>query len=65
MIEENESGYAAQLRDMRARLPLLQDLRFTARREKRTIVDRVLLADDTIATVRIGPRGGLKILAQM
>lgn len=58
-------GYERQLAATRASLPLLGDIRFQAKREKRTIVARVLLADDTIATVSAGPRGGLRILANM
>ena len=59
------SGYERQLAATRASLPLLRDVRFQAKREKRTIVARVLLADDTIATVSVGPRGGLRILANV
>lgn len=55
-------GYQAQLAHMRATLPLLRDIRFKAKREGRIIVARVLLADDTIATVKAGPRGGLRIM---
>ena len=62
---EIASGYQRQLAATRASLPLLRDIRFQAKREKRTIVARVLLADDTIATVSAGPRGGLRILANM
>lgn len=59
------AGYLEQLAASKASLPLLRDIRFQAKREKRTIVERVLLADDTVATVSVGPRGGLKILANM
>jgi len=43
---------------MSAALPAFKDVWFLARREKRAIVARVLMADDTIRTVRFGPRGG-------
>jgi hypothetical protein len=59
-----KTGYDAQLDHVRKTLPLLKDVRAAARRERRTIVERVLLADDTIATVSAGPRGGLKILSR-
>ena len=59
-----ETGYTAQLRHARKTLPLLKDVRREAREGKRYIVARVLLADDTIATVEAGPRGGLRILAR-
>ena len=59
------TGYQAQLAHSKATLPLLKEIRAQARREKRSIVARVLLADDTIATVSAGPRGGLRILARM
>ena len=59
------SGYQAQMEHSKRTLPLLKDIRAQAKREKRDIVERVLLADDTIATVKAGPRGGLRILARM
>lgn len=59
------SGYDAANAALKAALPLLKDIRYRAKREKRSIVARVLLADDTIATVSAGPRGGLRILARM
>lgn len=59
------SGYFAHLAHVKANLPTLKDIRAQAKREKRDIVARVLLADDTIATVKAGPRGGLRIMARM
>lgn len=59
------TGYQAQLEHLKRTLPLLKYIRAQAKREKRDIVERVLLADDTIATVKAGPRGGLRILARM
>ena len=58
-------GYSASRAAHIASLPTLKEVRFQAKREKRHIVARVLLADDTIATIQAGPRGGLKILANM
>ena len=57
------NGYQASLEAHKAQLPTLKDIRFQAKRERREIVARVLLADDTIATIKAGPRGGLKVLA--
>lgn len=59
------AGYFAQLTHAKASLPTLKEVRAQAKREKRDIVARVLLADDTIATVKAGPRGGLRIMARM
>lgn len=59
------TGYQAQLEHAKRTLPTLKDVRAQAKREKRDIVERVLLADDTIATIKAGPRGGLRILARM
>lgn len=59
------TGYQAQLAHSKASLPFLKEIRSQAKREKRVVVARVLLADDTVATVKAGPRGGLKILARM
>lgn len=59
------NGYQAQLEHAKRTLPLLKDIRAQAKRENRDVVARVLLADDTIATVKAGPRGGLRILARM
>lgn len=59
------SAYFDHLKRLHAALPLLKDIRKQAKDEKRDIVARVLLADDTVATVKAGPRGGLKILARM
>ena len=59
------TGYQAQLAHSKAALPLLKEIRAQAKREKRDVVARVLLADDTVATVKAGPRGGIKILARM
>lgn len=39
-------------------LPTFSEIRFKAMREKRTIVARVLRADDSVAVIRFGPRGG-------
>ena len=39
-------------------LPLFWDVRFRAMREKRTIIAKVLRADDSVAVIRFGPRGG-------
>lgn len=58
-------GYSEQLAYAEANLPTLKDVRAQAKREKRDIVSRVLLADDTIATIKAGPRGGLRIMARM
>jgi len=38
--------------------PLFRDTRLRAKREKRVIVSLVLMADDSLRTVRFGPRGG-------
>lgn len=59
------SGYFEQLKHSRSNMDSLQSLKIRAMREKRFIVQRVILADDTIATVQAGPRGGHKILARM
>ena len=59
------SGYQMQLEHAKRTLPLLKEIRAQAKNEKRDVVARVLLADDTIATIKAGPRGGLRILARM
>lgn len=43
---------------MSANVPLFKDVWFAARRERRTIVATVLMADDSVARVKFGPRGG-------
>lgn len=43
---------------MSAAIPTFAEARALARRQKRVIVSRVLMADDSIRLVRIGPRGG-------
>ncbi|PTX49105.1 hypothetical protein IQ03_04801 [Gemmobacter caeni] len=57
-------GYAAQLAYSRSQLPTLAEVRSKARREKREIVERVLMANDSVACIKAGPRGGLKILGR-
>ena len=57
------TGYEESRKAMIAALPTLKEVRYQAKREARSIVARVLLADDSIATIKAGPRGGLKILA--
>lgn len=42
-------------------IPTFKDVWFQAKRERREIVATVILADDTIAVVRFGPRGGHSI----
>lgn len=59
------TGYQAQLAHSKATLPTLKDVRAQAKKEKRSVVARVLLADDTVATVKAGPRGGLQVIARM
>ena len=44
-------------------LPLFAETRRKAMREKRSIVADVMMADDSIVTIRFGPRGGWKILS--
>jgi len=39
----------------------LTQIRMMAKREKRTITAMVLFADDTVAIVEAGPRGGWRI----
>lgn len=56
-------GYQASLVAHKAQLPTFKDVRFQAIRDRTFVVARVLMADDTIATVKVGPRGGVKILA--
>lgn len=41
-----------------ADIPTFKEVWFTAKRERRVIVAAVLMADDTIRTVKFGPRGG-------
>ena len=43
---------------MSAALPLWREVWFQAKREKRVIVATVLMHDDSVKTVRFGPRGG-------
>lgn len=43
---------------MNDHIPLFREVRFQAMREKREIVCKVMMADDSIRLVRIGPRGG-------
>ena len=43
-------------------LPLFAETRRKAIREKRAIVADVMMANDSICTVRFGPRGGWKII---
>lgn len=43
--------------------PTFKEVWHMARQEKRAIVATVMMADDRIATVRIGPRGGWKYAA--
>lgn len=38
--------------------PTFSEIRFQAMREKRTITATVLMANDSIAIIRFGPRGG-------
>lgn len=48
---------------MSAAIPLFSEVRFRAMREKRIITATVLLADDSVATIKFGPRGGWKKLS--
>ena len=59
------TGYTEQLEHEKRTLPLLKEIRAQAKREGRDVVARVLLPDDTIATIKAGTRGGLRILARM
>jgi len=43
-------------------VPTFSEMRHKARREKATIETVVMLANDALALVRFGPRGGFKIL---
>ena len=43
---------------MSAAIPLFRDVWFAAKRERRTIVCIVMMADDSVRRVRFGPRGG-------
>lgn len=43
-------------------LPLFGEVRRLAMRERRVIVAKVLRADDSVQTVRFGPRGGWRVL---
>jgi hypothetical protein len=47
---------------MIAAIPTFREVWFRARRERRVIVAKCLLADDRVAVVRVGPRGGFRIL---
>lgn len=42
-------------------IPTLKELRFKAREQKRAITATVLLADDRIERVTMGPRGGWRM----
>jgi hypothetical protein len=65
MEKKTVNGYFAQLAHAKSLLPTVAELRAQAKREKRDVVARALLADDTIATVKAGPRGGLRILSRI
>lgn len=39
-------------------LPTFSEVRFRAMREKLTIIAKVLRADDSVETIKFGPRGG-------
>ena len=41
-------------------LPFFSEIRFKAMREKRAIVAKVLMANDSVCLIRFGPRGGWK-----
>ena len=41
-------------------VPTFKEIWHMARKERRAIVATVMMADDSIAKVRIGPRGGWK-----
>jgi hypothetical protein len=43
-------------------VPTFSEIRHKARRDKVTIEAVVMLANDDLAIVRFGPRGGFKIL---
>lgn len=43
-------------------IPLFKDIWFRARRNRTVIIAEVLMADDSIATIRFGPRGGWWII---
>ena len=45
-----------------ASIPLWRDVWFQAKREKRQIVATVMMYDDSIRTVKFGPRGGWKFV---
>ena len=64
MEKKTVNGYDAQWQHAKSLMPTLAELRAQARREKRDVVARALLADDTVATVKAGPRGGLRILSR-
>lgn len=49
---------------MSALVPTFREIRFQAMREKRAITATVLMSDDSVATVRFGPRGGHRKLKQ-
>lgn len=42
--------------------PLFREVWFCARRKRTVIIAEVLMADDTIAKIRFGPRGGWRLL---
>lgn len=41
---------------------LWRDVWFQAKRERREIIATVMMADDSIRTVKFGPRGGWKFV---
>lgn len=43
-------------------LPTFGEVRRLAMRERRAIVAKVLRADDSVQTIRFGPRGGWSVL---
>ena len=43
-------------------LPLFGEVRRLAMRERRVIVAKVLRADDSVQTIRFGPRGGWSVM---
>jgi len=44
-------------------IPTFPEMRWKARRQKTTIEAVVMLANDALAIVRFGPRGGFRILS--
>ena len=43
-------------------LPLFGEVRRRAMRDRRVIVAKVLRADDSVQTIRFGPRGGWSVM---